>query len=360
MPDQFGEKQHEPTQHRREQARARGQVARSADLSSALLLLAGLGVLWIWFLPLAEALAQLTTEFLSHTSWQRGPLEALDRWQHLWRQVGSPLLLMLMVMFVAGVVIGLIQTRGFLFVPSRAAPDWTRLDPLAGLRRIFSLAGMVQLGFGIFKVIVVGVVGVWSLYQKRAELLALWQLELPNWAWYLLDVLFWTTLKIAVVLLVLALLDYGFQLWRHEQQLRMTTQELREEMRELLGDPHIIARRRQVQRQLVLNRISAAVPQADVTVTNPTELAVSLKYDPEKMNAPVVVAKGAGYMAQRIRQLSLQHGVPVVERKELAQALYKQVEVNQPVPPALYKPVAEVLRYVYELQGKPIPGSQSL
>ena len=360
MPDQFGEKQHEPTQHRRDQARQRGQVARSSDLSSALLLLAGLTALWLWFAELFHRLAELTVGHLSQPRLKLDAPGALAWWQENLGQLAAVLAPMMVLMVVVGLAVGVMQTGGFLFVPQRVLPDWNRVNPLAGLRRIFSLAGLAHLGFGVFKVAVVGAVGVVSLYQKRDEILVLWQLEVPTWGWYLADVLFWTTLKIAIALLLLAVLDYAFQRWRHEQELRMTTQELREEMRELLGDPQIIARRRQVQRQLVLNRISSAVPQADVTVTNPTELAISLKYDPERMDAPVVVAKGAGYMAQRIRQLSLEHGVPVVERKELAQALYKQVEINQPVPPELYKPVAEVLRYVYQLQGKPLPGTEDL
>jgi flagellar biosynthetic protein FlhB len=134
----------------------------------------------------------------------------------------------------------------------------------------------------------------------------------------------------------------------------MTTQEVREEMKDLQGDPQIIARRRAVQRQLVLNRLSTAVPKADVVVTNPTELAVAIQYDPEEMAAPIVVAKGAGVVAQRIRKLALEHDIPVVEKKPLARALYKDVDVNHPIPNALYAAVAEVLAYVYQLKGKSI------
>ena len=137
----------------------------------------------------------------------------------------------------------------------------------------------------------------------------------------------------------------------------MTHQEIREEMKNLQGDPQIIARRRSVQRQMALNRIGDKVPTADVVVTNPTELAVAIRYDPAEMAAPVVVAKGAGVLAQRIRRLALEHGVPIVERKPLAQLLYKQVEVNQPIPDESYAAVAEVLAYVYQLKGKKVPGA---
>jgi flagellar biosynthetic protein FlhB len=177
----------------------------------------------------------------------------------------------------------------------------------------------------------------------------------PQIAALLAQTVFWTCLKIGIALLVLALLDYGFQYWKHERDLRMTDQEIREEMKNLQGDPHIIARRRQIQRQLVLNRLSSAVPRADVVVTNPTELAVAIRYELETMAAPVVVAKGAGVLAQRIRRLALENNIPIVERKELARALYQNVEINQAIPTEQYAAVAEVLRYVYQLKGKPLP-----
>jgi flagellar biosynthetic protein FlhB len=157
--------------------------------------------------------------------------------------------------------------------------------------------------------------------------------------------------------LVLALLDYLFQRWKHESDLRMTHQELREELKNYQGDPQITARRRAVQRQLVLHRLASAVPKADVVITNPTELSVAVQYDPVEMLAPIVVAKGAGLLAQRIRKLAIEHGIPIIERKPLAQALYREVEVNHPIPDRDYAAVAEVLAYVYQLKGKRLPGT---
>jgi flagellar biosynthetic protein FlhB len=135
----------------------------------------------------------------------------------------------------------------------------------------------------------------------------------------------------------------------------MTHQEIREEMKNLQGDPQIVARRRAIQRQMALNRIAGAVPMADVVVTNPTELAVAIQYEPDEMAAPIVVAKGAGVLAQRIRRLALEHNIPIVERKPLAQLLYKEVDVGRPIPTESYAAVAEVLAYVYQLKGKKLP-----
>jgi flagellar biosynthetic protein FlhB len=149
-------------------------------------------------------------------------------------------------------------------------------------------------------------------------------------------------------------LDYGFQWWKHERDLRMTTQEVREELKNLEANPQMVARRKQVQRELALHRISSAVPKADAVITSPAEQAIALRYDPRAMAAPVVVAKGAGPIAARIRKLASEHGIPLFERKPLAQALYREVEIDRPIPQARYAAVAEALAEVYQLKGKKI------
>jgi flagellar biosynthetic protein FlhB len=221
------------------------------------------------------------------------------------------------------------------------------------VRRLFSIHSAARLVFGLFKLAVVASVAAAVLYGEKEAILGLGALDVGELAVYLIRLLVWTTIKIGVALLVLALLDYGFQRWKHEQDLKMTPQEVREEMRNLEGDPQVIARRRAVQRQLVLHRLSEAVPKADVVVTNPTELAIAIQYDSKTMEAPIVVAKGAGLIAQRIRRLALENGIPLVEKKPLAQALYREVEVGRPIPHQRYAAVAEVLAYVYQLQRKP-------
>ena len=158
-----------------------------------------------------------------------------------------------------------------------------------------------------------------------------------------------------MALFVLAILEFAFQKWKHEQDLMMTDQEVRDELKETEGDPQVTARRRMVQRQMMMQRAESKVPNADVVVSNPTELAIAIQYDPLTMPAPIVVAKGAGVLAQKIRRLALENGIPVVERKPLAQVLYKTVEVGDVIPADHYQAVAEVLRYVYQLQGKEIP-----
>ncbi len=261
---------------------------------------------------------------------------------------------LLAIMVGAGILVDLAQ-MGLLIVPRRLTPHWERIDPLQGFRRIFSLANLVRLVFGLLKFAVVAAVAAAVLWSEYEAILGLALLSVGEIAEYSGGLLLGLGLKVALALIFLAILDYGFQRWKHERDLRMTPQEVREELKHLEGDPQILARRRSVQRQLVLNRLSTAVPKADVVITNPTELAVALQYDPQTMEAPIVVAKGAGLLAQRIRQLAIEHSIPIVERKELAQALYREVDINRPIPRDKYAAVAEVLAYVYQLKGKKFP-----
>lgn len=355
MADLESDKSQEATPHRRQQAREQGHVARSHDLASAGLLLIGLFALWLLSGELFEYFGRMTREQLGGPAWIRAEAQTITAqyWRHtagLVRYVGPILGLMLL----AGVLVHLLQT-GLLFLPEKLAPDPSRISPVQGFARIFSLQNVVRLAFGLFKLGVIGAVAYYTVRARRDELMGLAALSVGAVAQVILELLFSVALKIALALAALAVLDMIFQHWKYERDIRMTPQEVREEFKNLEGNPQVIARRKQVQRQLAMGRVSSAVPKADVVVTNPTELAVAIQYDPETMAAPIVVAKGAGTIAQRIRQLALEHGVPIVERKPLAQALYREVEVGKPIPHDKYAAVAEVLAYVYQLKGKEIP-----
>lgn len=352
MPDQFGEKTHEATPYRRQQARQQGHVAKSQDLSSALLLLGALLILMFLGGAVVDFLGAMSHEHLGGQAWVSADRDFMvNKWYGILWSLARVMLPVFGLLLVIALLSNLLQV-GFLFLPQKLALDLNRINPLKGFARIFSLSNFVRLGFGVFKIAVIVAVAFWSLWDEREQIMALGTLTVPQIAGFVVEVTIWTCLKIGAALLVLAILDYAFQRWKHERDLRMTPQELREEMKTLQGDPQILARRRAVQRQLVLNRLSTMVPQADVVVTNPTELAVALKYDPDTMAAPIVVAKGADLIAQRIRRLALEHGIPIVEKKALARALYAEVDISHPVPAEQYAAVAEVLRYVYELRGE--------
>jgi flagellar biosynthesis protein FlhB len=352
LADTDGDKSHDATPHRRQLAREEGQVARSQDLAQAALLLAGaVGVLMLGG-GTAEFLAGYTRQNLGGEAWLTADARFVqDHWQATLRGLSGVVLPLLALSMAAGIALHLAQ-GGFLFLPAKLAPDLSRVDPLRGLGRVFSLSNLVRLGFSAVKLTVIAAVAYASLAGERERVLALADQSLPQIAAFLAGLLVWTTIKIGGALLALAILDYGFQWWKNEQDLKMTVQELREEMKSTHGDPQIIARRRAVQRQLVLNRLSSSVPKAHVVVTNPTELAVAIQYDAATMQVPVLVAKGAGAIAKRIRQLALEHGIPIIERKPLAQALYRDVELNRPIPTKLYAAVAEVLAFVYRLRGR--------
>lgn len=356
MAGEAAEKTQEPTQHRRQQAREEGQVAKSQDLGSAAILLAGASGLLLMGKRLIEFFWGYSTTAWGDDAWLTADTTfAVAAWNQTLTWL-APALLPLLVGFMLIAALAEMAQVGILWTPNRLMPDISRLDPIQGFSRIFSMSGAVRILFGLVKIALVGGIAFWSLYGERDTVFALAALDLRQLAWYLVEVLLWTTLKIAGFLLALALLDYLYQWWRHEQDLRMTLEEVREEMRNQQGDPQILARRRSLQRQLVMNRLGQAVPKADVVITNPTELAIAIQYDPQSMAAPLVVAKGAGQLAKRIRQLALENGIPVLERKPLAQALYKDVDINQPIPPGLYAAVAELLAYVYQLKGKKMPG----
>jgi flagellar biosynthetic protein FlhB len=355
MPEQSGEKSFDPTPHRRQQAREQGQVAFSQDLGSAALLVVGAFVLSRWGGAVVDAATRFMEQQISAPhAVPIAPTDATAQVYALLTKFGLPLLPILGLLMLAGAMSTVLQI-GLLFVPDRLRMDLSRVSLLAGLRRILSLQGAARLGFGLFKTVLVAVVAGVVLYRRRDEVIAAGDMPLGELAEFLVDIALSTTLWVGTALFILAILDYGFQRWRHEQDLRMTHQEIREEMKNQQGDPAIIARRRAIQRQMALNRIGDKVPKADVVVTNPTELAVAIQYDPLTMAAPIVLAKGAGVLAQRIRRLALENDIPVVERKPLAQLLYKDVAVNHPVPDQSYAAVAEVLAYVYQLKGKKMP-----
>jgi len=356
MADQFGDKSHEATPHRRQKAREEGHVARSQDLTSAVLLLGAVLLVMAYATTIAETMGRYTVRQLGGPAWLSAGLNtATSEFTVALQGLATVVMPVLGLLLALAVTVHVGQT-GLLFLPKKLAFDINRVNPWKGVQRLFSLTNVVRLSFGIFKVLVVSAVATWSLWSEHETILSLTALSVREIAAFIFQITVWTMLKIAGSLLVLAMLDYAFQRWKHEQDLRMTAQEIREEMKTLQGDPQILARRRAVQRQLVMNRISAAIPKADVVVTNPTRLAVAIQYDPATMAAPVMVAKGAGVLAQRIRQLAVAQQIPIMERKQLAQILYKQVSSGAAIPTEQYVAVAEVLRYVYQLKGKTLPG----
>lgn len=340
-----------PTQHHREEAREQGQVARSADLASSLMLLAGLAALWLGGEALASGLLDNTRSELvlfGHCT----DLNA-EQVQSLLATVftkGLELVSLLLAMgFLVGLAGGVLQV-GFQVTPQVLAINWERLSPVQGWTRLFSLTSGMRALMAVLKAAVVIVVTYCVLRSRLPEIASFQQLTLAATVAHSWKLILHLALAVAGTLGVLGAADYLWQWWRLEQSLRMSKQELKEEHKTQEGDPQVKLRVRKLQRANAQKRMMQNVPKATVIVTNPTHLAIALQYDRATMKAPKVLAKGAGFVAARIVALARRHAVPVVERKPVAQALFKSVKVGQEIPGGLYHAVAEVLAYVFRLR----------
>ena len=354
MADSGGEKKHDPTDYRRQKAREEGNVVRSPDLTSAVLLLAGVMLLDFTGPQVFRMCIDLINEELtSPLEWQTNPREAVLQVVKLIVKGSLAMIPLLAGVLFTSLVVHFAQV-GPLWLPDKLGIDFTRINPIQGFQRLFTIVNASKLGFGLFKIGLVSgllLMGVWSRWDSVMSLGASSIESVGQFVWTTMIEL---CRNVAAALLVLSVIDYAFQWWKYEQDLRMTDEELREELKMMQGDPQVKQRRRRIQRDLAAQRLTADVPKADVVITNPTELAIALRYDPLTMKAPIVVAKGASLVAAKIRKIALEHGIPIVERKPLAQALFKHVEVGQAIPLSEYAAVAEVLKYVYQVQGRSI------
>jgi flagellar biosynthetic protein FlhB len=338
---------------RRQQARDKGQVTRSRDLGSMLLLVGSALALYYgggWLFGRAQRLLQLALHVPSAAA--NDPGQALQLAGQvveagLW--LLAPLLLLNLLLSVGG---GL-ALGGWVFSVEALMPDFSRLDPVAGLGRVFSLHGLGELGKAALKALVLGVAALVVLRGERGALLQLLQVE-PTQALVQMGLLcvkafLWMALATALV----AAVDVPMQIFQFNKKLKMSRQDMKDESRESEGNPEVKQRLRSLQRERARRRMMAAVPKADVVVTNPTHYAVALGYQEGRNSAPVVLAMGADAIAARIREVAAEHGVPLVEAPPLARALYRYAELEREIPATLYNAVALLLAYVYQLRALP-------
>ena len=345
------ERSEEPTPKRKEEARKQGQIARARSLIPTAALLGAVLVLPMTSSSFMDTMQRLFRGFFSLAGEPREvSLEDLLALAFTSTLLALPMLGMLFCsVVIAGVSGGLVQSR-FLWSNALLQPKFSRLNPLTGLRRLVSLESFAEVGKSLLEILCLGALGFFFL---RADLPALVSLS----SFDLMNVLMFSSqkgfglLKAGVgLMVVLSFLDYLFQHWRLQVQLRMSKEEVKREMREQEGDPQIKGRLRALRQKMARQRMMAEVPKADVVITNPTHLAIALRYRPEETSAPRVIAKGAGYVAQRIREVARSGGIPIMEDKPLAQLLYRQVEIGQAIPESLYRAVAEILAYVFRLR----------
>ncbi len=342
------ERNEQATGKRREEAREKGQVARSQEVVSVSILVAGL--LFFYFggsTLILKTMKVMTDGFRSAGQVSLTP-DSVPAIITGYIFNGFGILFPLLIAVLIAAVLGNILQVGFMFTTQTLEPNIDKINPINGLKRLFSMRSIAELVKGILKICVIGAIAYIIIRNEFDNLIPLADQSTWGMFSYIAGVCFKILLAMTVMLVFLAALDYAYQRWEFEKSIRMTKQEIKDEAKNTEGDPMIKARIRRIQREMAQKRMMAEVPKADVIITNPTHLAVAVQYDPQRMQAPVVVAKGADFIAEKIRNIARENDIPIIENKPLAQVLYKMVKVNNMVPEDLYKAVAEVLAFVYE------------
>lgn len=354
MDEDLGDKTEPASPKKREDARRKGNIAKSIDLNAAVAMVFTLTVILLMLPSMVHDLGAFMRDALGQTY-----VSAIDHqmgrdliWSGLIliAKCAGPILLLAVV----GAYLGGLMQVGWLLSIETLTPDITKLNPTRGLAQMFSPTTAVKTAAALLKITLLGL-AVWIQVRKNHEqILGLSRMEVAEGlifgGHFLRELLVW----FLIILVVIGIADYAWQRWNWERRHRMSHEEVKEEYRTMQGDPKVRGRQRAFARRILNQRINAAVPKADVIVTNPEHLAIALKWDPQTMNAPKVLAKGADFMALRIRQLAAAHGIPVIEKRELARAMYPLVKPGQEIPAKFYTAVAEILAYVYRLSGRKV------
>jgi flagellar biosynthetic protein FlhB len=344
------EKTELPSQRKLDQAREEGQVARSRELSTFMVMMAGGAGLWLMGSYFSKQLIVLLREGLTLDTRLAFHTELLL--PHLYDMSLATLLVFMpfLVLLLLVAALSPLLMNGWLFSVKALQPKFSKLDPIAGIARMFSANSLMELLKAVAKSVLVGGIGAWVVWHNREAVLLLVGEPATRSIPHLGTLVWWSFAAIMMGLLVIVAIDVPFQLWEHSKKLKMTKEEVRQESKETEGDPQVKGRIRSMQREIARRRMMSAIPTADVVVTNPTHYAVALKYSESGNRAPIVVAKGSHLLAARIREIASEHHVPILEAPPLARALHKHCDLGEAIPEALYTAVAEVLAYVYQLR----------
>jgi flagellar biosynthetic protein FlhB len=339
-----------PSPQRLEKAREDGQVPQSRELATFVVLMTGGAALWSMSSGLGQTLSQIVRGGL-----QFSPAIARDE-AFVMAQLSSQFFdaALALAPFLGLVVVATLASplllRGWLFSTKAIAPQFSRLNPLSGIKRMFSSQGLVELVKSLAKVGLLGVVAVWLIWSNLEAIFSLSMESQSEAVQHMGDLIGKVFMLASGAMIFIVVLDLPYQLWSYYNKLKMSKEQLRQESKESEGDPHVKGRIRAQQREMARRRMMAEIPTADVVVTNPTHYAVALKYTEGKMGAPCVVAKGADAVAAKIRELAAEHKVPLLEAPPLARALFRHTELGDEIPATLYAAVAEVLAYVFQLR----------
>ncbi len=347
------EKTHDATPRRKQQARERGQVANSRELNSVLMLLSG-GITAAVLGPFV--VRQLTGIFQKYFTMDRATIYDVNMMPTLFGEAVldafwgmAPVFAVLVIAAIAGPLL----MGGINFSSKALVFNLEKLDPVKGLQRIFAWRGLVELVKALIKFVVISTVAVIFLYSQSDQYIGLGYESVIQAMAHSSDLLVWGFITISATMILVALVDVPFQLWDHNQQIKMTFQEVKDDSKDTEGDPELRGRIKRMQREMAQRRMMAEVPKADVVITNPEHYSVALRYQPDKMNAPIVVAKGVDVIALQIRKVANEYDVPILQAPPLARALHHTTELNGEIPAGLYLAVAKVLAYVFQLKQKP-------
>ena len=352
--ESFQDKTEPASPKKKEDARKKGEVAKSRELSSTVILTAG--ILYMFFnaknmtMTLGHNIKKSLLQIPDIISTREFAPAIISGTLTDFLLLLAPLLI---VLFIVSILTNILQT-GIIFSVEPLTPKASKIDPIKGFERVFSKRSLVELAKSVLKIIIVGSMAFYALKGEVSRIIPLLFQENAQILALLGELAFKVLVKCCCVIMVLAILDFIYQKWEHEQKLKMTKQEVKDEFRQSEGDPMVKSRIRSIQRDIARRRMMEEVPKADVIITNPTHLSIALKYkSDEGMKAPVIVAKGANNIAFKIREIAEKHNIPMMENKPLAQNLYK-LDIGTEIPPQFYQAVAEILAYVYGLKKRKI------
>jgi len=342
-----------PTPKRRSEARSKGNVARSQEINSVAVLITAIVLLKIFASYIYQELSEVFNQcfHLMSTPDEVGMKTVLSLGMFVFKQIGFIVFPIALGVMVVGILVNIFQV-GWLFTWQPLQPKFSKINPFSGLKKLVGPRSLVELVKNLFKIAIVGFVAYVTIKAKFNETLMLSEASAGGILLFLLTNAFTIIWRIALIMIIIALLDYAYQKWDYEKNLKMTKEEIKEERKSMEGDPKVKQRMRSLHLEMARRRMMENVPKATVVVTNPTYIAIAIQYEAEQMDAPIVLAKGKRVIAEKIRSIAKENNIPIYEDKPLARAMYDKVDIGESVPVEFYNAVAQILAYVYNLKKK--------